>query len=308
MKEEERSNRRIACSKVALRAGMEGWARSLWEEADTSESWMSLGDRLADKREWLPAAECYRRAWRKDLRARHWLDPGDFVVVLPLYLAGDALVKAGRDGEGRRLLEQAHFALLGSDGSRYRFSERLEERGRREAARGEFRLAAHLAEAGPHFDQDNYHRASRWLARAAARNDAFQAAKLYEQALFSNLGMAGADFGVIGVLRMASEIHRLRAHGFLAADKHAEAGREIDLALNAWPANTEVAIALVPNWSGAAARKKPTPCSSVASNRTPKPAALIRAAPRATTTWRGRRFAVAAISMRHSNTRGRRSS
>ncbi|HEY7423723.1 MAG TPA: hypothetical protein VH682_05705 [Gemmataceae bacterium] len=45
---------------------------------------------------------------------------------------------------------------------------------------------------------------------------------------------------------MSSEIHRLRACRFLAAGKEAEANREIDSALSAWPANINVAVTLVP--------------------------------------------------------------
>jgi tetratricopeptide (TPR) repeat protein len=235
LKREERSERLIAFAEVALIAGLEALGRSLLEKGDTHESWVRLGDLLAGKQEWMRAAECYHRSW---LAPENGIDP------LSLYLEGDALVKAGRLREGKRRIEQAHLAPLGETGFRYGLFDRLGERAHRKAARREITLTARLAEAT---SEGYYSVAMYHLARsAAARKDYFHAAQAYEQTMFSDLSEVGVHFGLVGTVRMSSEIHRLRACGFLVAGKAAEASRDIELALTAQPGNMDVAVTLVP--------------------------------------------------------------
>ncbi len=208
LKMEERSERLIAFAEVAVIAGFDALARSLLEKADTHESLIRLGDLLAQKQEWLRATEYYRQAWRKSLR-NDW----DSADSLPLYLAGAALVKGGRVHEGKRLIEQAHLAPLGSTGIRHGFFNSLMERGHREAARREIALVARLGTSwSSEYSMASYHLA---LA-AAARKDYFQAAAAYEQTMFSNLTSVQVYFGLVGATTMSSEIHRLRAYGLLA--------------------------------------------------------------------------------------------
>src|SRR5205823_5154719 len=115
----------------------EAAARACLEKAGTAAAYIRLGDLYADKKEWEKASEQYNKAWEK---ARDY--------PLSLYLSGWALAKAGKEAEGKKRMELAHWAPLGDESARFKFLSGLAERGRREDAAREADLMLRLSAPG----------------------------------------------------------------------------------------------------------------------------------------------------------------
>ncbi len=228
---------------AALANGLDELASSLLEKADTSEALIHLGDMLADKDQWTRASERYRQAWWKSLTKVDPFTQEEHGNPLPLFLTGFALVKAGRRADGDRLIEQSHQALLGHSMGRHAFLKALEERGHISAARREADLLSRVSEPNSYYSGAAWRR----LGKVAAnRNDYLKAAECYEQSKLRFL-RSTAYYNQIGsYISVPALIHRLRATGLLAAGKHQEACRHIELALTICPGNANVAAALVP--------------------------------------------------------------
>src|SRR5207245_2291573 len=93
-------------------------AIALLDKTKTPATMQRLGDLYAGKKQWDKAAEQYKAAWDKD---KH--------QALALYLYGHMLVKSGKDAEGKKLMEQAHWLPLGDDGARHALANALLSRG-----------------------------------------------------------------------------------------------------------------------------------------------------------------------------------
>jgi hypothetical protein len=243
---------RQALADAASAAGLQDLARSLLEKADSSEALLRLGDLLAERKQWAAAAEQYRQAWQKELADDKSLPnppqlrsppTGRSYNPLSLYLAGHALVRAGRRKEGEKLIEQSHGVLLGDCGGRYAFARALAERGHKEASHREADLLARVSDPNSYYSGS----ALRLLALAAAvRKDYGKAAEGNEQSMLRCL-RADTNFVAPGAFAVVpAQIHQLRARALLAAGKDAEADKQIELALLVSPVNADLAIALVP--------------------------------------------------------------
>ncbi len=238
------ARRRQVWAGAVAAVGLDDLAHSLLEKAGTPEALLRLGDLLAGKKQWAKAAERYRQAWDKDRIHDDTVPEGKQLDPLPLFLAGSALVKAGQNTEGKKLIEQAHWVLLGDASGRYAFLQALTKRGHGEAVRRETDLLLRVSEPNSYY----WGEAARRLGIAAlARKDYRQAAEAFEQSMlrclntYTHFVQSGAYAGV------PAQVHQLRARALLIAGKFEQAQQQIDLALAASPGNVELPIALVPD-------------------------------------------------------------
>jgi tetratricopeptide (TPR) repeat protein len=227
----------LALAEAFRAADGETQARAVLEKAAADPSASSapgvkLGDWLVEHKLWTQAAEQYDRAWRKD-RGQ----------PLPLYLRGLALVRAGRNAQGQKLMDLAHLVPLAGEQPRHTLAAALAERGRPDAARREYDLIVrtgqfnswYVSDSRRHFAQD-----------ALARKDYLAAAGFYERSLLDCL-RAGTGFErTAAYVVVPSMVHRIRARGLLAAGRADEAREETRLALTASPGSVDVCIDLVP--------------------------------------------------------------
>jgi tetratricopeptide (TPR) repeat protein len=229
---------RQALAEAAVSAGLEDLAVSLLEKADAPETLLRLGDLLAAKKQWAKAAERYRQAWRKSMTS---------AGPLPLFLAGDALVKAGQEKEGKKLIEQSHWVLLGDASARFTFLRALLERGHTEAAQREADLLLRVSDPNNYYHRYYSGIAARRLAiAAAARKDYLKAADGFEQSMLRCLNSSTSFVQAGAYVAVPAQIHQTRASGLLAAGKFDEAHKHIDLSLTLLPSNVDLPIKLVP--------------------------------------------------------------
>ena len=232
-----------ALAEAAAAAGMDDLASSLLEKAGTADALIRLGDLRAAKKQWAKAAECYRRAWRRTAPANDTSPAAKSSSPLSLFLAGDALVQAGQEAEGKRLMEQSHWVLLGDAAGRFTFLRALAQRGFMDAVHRETDLLLRVSEPG----SQSSGAALRLLAQAAlARKDYLAGADSIEQSMLRCLHSYTSFVQGSLYATIPSQTHQLRAQGLLQAGKFEEAKRHIDLALAAAPGNVDLPIALVP--------------------------------------------------------------
>jgi tetratricopeptide (TPR) repeat protein len=232
-----------ALAEAAAAAGLDDLASSLLEKAATPDALIRLGDLRARKKEWAKAADAYRQAWRLTAPANDASSAAKSGSPLPLFLAGDAMVKAGREAEGKKLIEQSHWVQLGDAPGRFAFLRALAERGYAEAVQRENDLLLRVSEP------NTYHSgaATRLVAlRALADKQYVKAADGIEQSMLRCLHTYTHFVQASSYAIVPSQVHQLRASGLVAAGRLNEAGKQIELALEAAPGNAEVPIALVP--------------------------------------------------------------
>lgn len=232
-----------ALAEVAAAAKLDDLAYSILEKADTPESLLRLGDLLAAKKEWAKAARQYREAWRKSSTSHQPFSTDKPADPLPLFLAGDALLKAGQEKEGRKLMEQAHWVLLGDAAARDSFVYALTKRAHHEAARRETDLLLRVSEPNSYYAGGALRRQA---VAAAARKEYASAAERYEQSMLRCLHAYTSFVQASAYAMVPAHIHQVRARALVAARKFEDAARQIDLALACVPGNVELAIHLVP--------------------------------------------------------------
>jgi hypothetical protein len=241
---------RLALAEVAMEAGLDDLAVSLLEKADSRDALLRLGDVLAAKKKWNKAAQRYRQAWRKKKTKpaeqlplpvepdEEGYDP------LPLFLAGDALVRAGREAEGKKRIEQAHWLPLADVSARHQFVRALAERGHREAARRETDLIRRVSEPNSYYSGAAIRRQA---VAALLHKDYAKAACGFEQSMLRCLHSYTTFVSPDGYVNVPAQIHQLRASELLAAGKIEEALKEAALALDDAPGHVDTPIALVPH-------------------------------------------------------------
>jgi tetratricopeptide (TPR) repeat protein len=251
---------RLALAETAVKAGLDDLAISLLEKADSHEALQRLGDLLAAKKQWGKAAERYRQAWKKQSeeakrmfnrtqREEEMHDP------LPLYLAGDALVRAGREVEGKKLMEQAHWLPLADAAVRHRFLLGLSERGYTEAAVRETDLLLHVSEPNSYYSGAAIRR---WAVAALSRKEYLKAADGFEQSMLRCFHSYTSFVSSAGYVNVPAQIHQLRASGLLAAGNIEAALKQAQLALDDAPGYVDAIIALVPEMERLGHKKEAT--------------------------------------------------
>jgi tetratricopeptide (TPR) repeat protein len=255
--------RRQALAEGALLAGLEDLAFSLLEKTESRDSLIRLGDLLAAKKQWAKAAERYRQAWAQQIRMgkprgerQHSQSEDEgFYDPLPLYLAGDAFVHAGKETEGKKLIEQAHWMPLADAAIRDNFLRALMNRGHKEAAQRETELLIRVSEPNSY----NSAAAARRIAFAALmRKDYLKAADGFERSMMRCFNPIVNFVEHAGYVNVPAQIHQLRASGLLAAGKLDEALKHVELALMDSPGYADLPIALVPELERRGHKKEAT--------------------------------------------------
>ncbi len=229
---EEADKAWLALADTARAAKLDELQRICLERGGSAATLQRLGDVLAEKKEWTAAATAYRKAWDKA--------PAQ---PLPLLLTGKALAQAGKEKEGKRLVEQGHWLLLGDDRARNEFAMALGQRGFADDARRENELIMKLGEAGSYYAGD----AERRLAvEALLHKDYLKAANGQERTLLRCLRTYVKFLQSPAYLGVPTLTHRLRARGLLDAGKFEEAQKEIAYCRAALPGDVDLAVLVVP--------------------------------------------------------------
>ena len=222
----------VAAAEVALAAKLDERALAILEKATAASAQLRLGDLLADKKRWDAAEKAYRKAWQADR-----LNP------LPLWLAGWSLKHTGKEAEGKKLMDQAHWLPLGAEAVRHQFALDLVKRQHVEASRRENEMILKVGELGSYYTGE----ATRRLALAALmRRDFAASVEGHEKAMlrvlrsYINFVQKQAYVGVPGA------IHKQRAAALLKAGKTKEAMEEARLCLEILPGHIDVPVLLVP--------------------------------------------------------------
>jgi tetratricopeptide (TPR) repeat protein len=202
---------------------------------------MRLGDLAAADAQWEAAARWYGSAWNLDR-----------TKPTALLLQGRALLQAGQQSEGRKLIEAARFLPLGSAETRCGFADDLQQRGLSDEAVHQWELTLRTGE--PRSAAVN--QAAERLAEVAAGKDDLRAAAYWQWPLLRCIRTSTNNLGIEGYLRRAHLIHKSRARGLLAAGKTDEAVAEIWLSHAALPGDVGLALELVPELEKADRRQE----------------------------------------------------
>lgn len=229
------SNREYILTAVAgccRRRGQLEVARRCLERTGGSNSALAwaLADMLRDDERWGEAADAYDTAWENDRDE-----------LAALYLAGDALERAGQTDEGRRRKDQTHLLALDSR-ARLDMAQSLMRHGLEDEGIEQLRIVLRTAP----FEHWEWHEAVRRLGDHTLDKDAAEAADLFELSLLDDLRTYFFLLDYKDYLHTPSVIHRLRACAATDAGDFEVAGLEIQRALDASPGTTRVAEDLVP--------------------------------------------------------------
>jgi hypothetical protein len=203
-------------------------------DAEASAALLRLADYHADKKEWEKAAEQYGRIWALDKK-----EP------LPAFLRGHALVEAGKEKEGKLLMELAHDLPLADAAARYRFARELDKRGFADAAQEECQLIVRInGYDEPWFTEE----ALKALGQnARAKKDYAKASDAYARALLCHLHAEAEYRFTTGNLVVPCSYHYNRALAALAAGKLDEMKGAIQTCLALLPGDINLAIYLLPD-------------------------------------------------------------
>jgi predicted Zn-dependent protease len=243
----------LAAGEAARLCKQDALAEKCFKNAGGIRAGIYRGDLLAAKKQWAAAAARYLEAYRLNRDPKE--GPGakteedyDSLPALALYLHGDALVKMGRQSEGKQLMERAHLLPLGSGDVRYYLAKALMRRGHRDAARREHDLLRRLGEPVL-TERESYYTGEglRYAGiYAAARKDYLKAADGYEQAFLRCLHPDLNFQRSVAYVTVPAHIHRMRALGLVKAGRLDEAKTEVNHARAALPGNVDLALDMVP--------------------------------------------------------------
>lgn len=212
------------------------------EKATNADALVRLGDLLGEKKSWKEAAERYREAWNKDKS-----------VPLPLLLQGRALVQAGQEAEGKKLIEVAHQLPLGNEYTRYQFAKALAERNLTEDGRRERDLTLKVGALEGWAINETLRAAG---YEAQQQRDWSRAADIFEQFRLRCLRMGVSFVEYSAHVQVPALVHQNRARALVAAGKIDEAKKEWQLCLALVPGNVNIPIYLTPDLEKAGRRKE----------------------------------------------------
>ncbi len=189
---------------------------------------MRLGDSEADAGQWLAAASSYGQAWEMD-RTR----------PLALFFRGWALVKGGRESEGKPLMELAHVISLGSDSPRHELHDALVKRGMDADAVRERMFITRVGEFMSWERSDAVRQAG---DDANGKEDYLAAADDWENAFLTNLSTNTGFLDPWANVMMPALVHKTRALGYIRVGKLEAGLREADAAMADTPGDADAVI------------------------------------------------------------------
>ncbi len=185
-------------------------AKKYWRmaaELQTPNAWLKLGDLLASRQAWVEAAESFSQAALASPR-----------TALPLYLQGHALLKAARQDEGQRLIDQARLIPLAHVQARFDLARELKERGLTREASQEWDLIMRIATT----DDWSYYLAAQEQAVVLSGTASAEAANLWQR-LRLRLLQVPAGIERDGLLRVPHNVAKLQASTLLAKGQASDA-------------------------------------------------------------------------------------
>lgn len=207
-----------------------------------SAAFIELGDFLGRQGRFDEAQSAFARAAKAD--------PAD---PLALFLQGWSLLRGGRDKEGKRLMEQAHWMPLGNELDRGNFAKELDRRGFADHARRERDLVLNAGwyrywHVGNVLDD---------AGRIALRNKDYQRAiAYYEKAIAGSMRMGASFLENHSYLTAPQSVVQVRIKQLLAEKKYDEALVQIRASLEVLPGNIEILIAAIPALDRAGKKKE----------------------------------------------------
>ncbi len=241
---------------VGNEAKTEEFLKKAAQKTPSSERWIAHGDFLMEKKRYKDAAESYAKAAKASRfpgQDIHLEFDGDGVIgmpesdgpALPTYLQGRALLSAGDEKEGKRLIELAHWLPLGNEVIRAKLLEELNKRDWTEMARKEAEM---LLKTG-WYTNDNYMYGNvlSFLARQSAKEkNYFASADYYEKCLVGCLRTGASFVEPTAYLLVPESVRVYRAQGYLAKGEIDKAEQQAIANLEVMPGNVDIAIKLVP--------------------------------------------------------------
>lgn len=184
------------------------------------------------QKQWAEAAAWFARAIEQDA-----------TDAASIYLRGHALLQAGNENEGKRLMEQALLLPLADETRRMALIEALEQAGLEEASRQE---QVFLLRTGEFLDPELGGALHRAADEARSRGEHLLAADLWERATLPCLQLGARFVESSAYVNLPHLAHRLRARGLLEAGKTIPALAEAQVGQAYIPGDVDVPIELMP--------------------------------------------------------------
>ncbi len=245
-------NRRLDIVASAYKAAAydtkaEEFLKKAAETAPTPERWIALGDFHMEKKNYREAAVAYAKTSKSHGVADDYFNFWNYGPALGTYLHGCALLSAGDAGEGKRLVDLAHWLSLGDESFRTNLVRELSKRGWADMAHRE---ADFLLKTG------YYDSVLHYLCRNAVKEmDYFRAAEYYEKGIVANL--RGTWYAEPAAYMMAPQFVRIcRARGDLAKGDVDKAQREAFAILETTPGIVEIGTTLIPDFNKLGKKKE----------------------------------------------------
>ncbi len=198
------------------------------QESPSVHSLLRLGDREADRGDWPRAASSYGQAWEMD-RTR----------PVALFLRGWSLVKAGREAEGKPLMELAHLIPLGAARLRHELHDVLMKRGLSADAARERTL---ITRVGEFMSWDRSDALRQGGDEASGKEVYLTAADDWEAAFLNNLSTNTGFLEPWANVMIPALIHKTRALGLIRAGTIEPALREAEVSMADAPGDADAVI------------------------------------------------------------------
>ncbi len=225
------------------------------EKMPTSRRYFAYGDFLMKEKRHKEAAQAYAEAAKSPPPAPPRTPPGvgrmyfgaqpdEFSPALATYLRGRALLLAGDEMEGQRLVELATWLPLGDDNLRAKLVEQLRKRGWPEMADREAEMAL---KTGWHIDVVYGNMLANLAERAIRKKDYVKGADYYEKCMVGIMRTGATLVEPSAYLLLPETIRNCRALASVAAGKIDEALKEANAGLETVPGNLRLASYMVPD-------------------------------------------------------------
>jgi len=227
-------------SRTMAAAGQDKLAQSVFEQAVAMGSDIEVGHLAAARGQWALAAGLYGSG---DARGN----------VVSSALRGWALVRAGREKEGRAVIDRVSLLALGDTRQRFVMAEALAQAGLTEGEREQFELIIRTA---PFWSGELIETLANSAQEAARRGDYAVASERGQRSLLACLRASVSFVNARNYLMVPHLVHRARAAGLIQAGRVEEALKEIDACNAILPGDITLTIDLLPLFEKAGRAKE----------------------------------------------------